>query len=57
MYRGKPDVIRVLVIVFAVGLLVSGITSYASSENGFPGLADNNERQPLVQSYSNSRPQ
>lgn len=29
----KPDVIRALVVVFAVGLLISGITTLAASEN------------------------
>lgn len=28
----QPDVIRVLVTVFAIGLLISGITSLAASE-------------------------
>ncbi len=32
----KPDVIRALVVVFAVGLLISGITTLAASE-GSPG--------------------
>lgn len=30
----RPDVIRTLVMVFAVGLLISGITSLAASDNG-----------------------
>lgn len=29
----RPDVIRTLVMVFAVGLLISGITSLAASDN------------------------
>ena len=29
----RPDVIRALVMVFAVGLLISGITSLASPDN------------------------
>lgn len=28
----QPDVIRVLVMVFAIGLLISGLTSLATSE-------------------------
>lgn len=30
----RPDVIRTLVMVFAVGLLISGITSLAASDSG-----------------------
>lgn len=54
MYR-KPDVIRTLVIIFAVGLLVTGITSYASSENVFQtlSLSDSAEsRSPAQNPYS-----
>ena len=35
----KPDVIRVLVIVFAVGLVVSGITSLAASDASSPAVS------------------
>lgn len=57
MYR-KPDVIRTLVIIFAVGLLVTGITSYASSENVFQSLSlsDSAEsRSPAQTRYSSNR--
>ena len=35
----RPDVIRTLVMVFAVGLLISGITSLAASDNRSPASA------------------
>lgn len=38
MHR-KPDVIRALLIVFTIGLLISGITSYASSDSNNPELS------------------
>jgi|GEM_PF-7108850 len=28
----KPDVIRALVVVFAVGLLITGVTTFAASD-------------------------
>lgn len=42
----QPDVIRVLVVVFAIGLLVSGLTSLAVSEE--PRLTSDAAREVIL---------
>lgn len=31
----KPDIIRAMVLIFAVGLVITGFTSMTSSDSGF----------------------
>jgi uncharacterized membrane protein len=35
----KPDIIRAVVLIFAVGLVITGFTSMQSSEKGFSAAA------------------
>ncbi|WP_144820542.1 hypothetical protein [Marinobacter piscensis] len=42
---GKPDIIRTLVLVFAVGLVVTGLTSLQASEQESKTI----NAQPVVQ--------
>lgn len=42
---GKPDIIRTLVLVFAVGLVITGLTSLQASEQESKTI----KSQPVVQ--------
>ncbi|MFP3977184.1 MULTISPECIES: hypothetical protein [Marinobacter] len=47
---GKPDIIRAIVLIFAVGLVITGFTSLQASE-GRPATATKNSVEP-VSAYS-----
>lgn len=36
----KPDIIRAIVLIFAVGLVITGFTSMQTSEKGFSAAAN-----------------
>jgi|AntRauTorcE11898_2_1112593.scaffolds.fasta_scaffold17328_2 uncharacterized membrane protein len=35
----KPDIIRAIVIIFAVGLVITGFTSMMSTDSGFSAVS------------------
>ncbi|WP_179397120.1 hypothetical protein [Marinobacter sp. ANT_B65] len=44
---GKPDIIRAIVLIFAVGLVITGFTSLQASEDG-----SSSSTKSFVSSYS-----
>ncbi|MEQ6885485.1 hypothetical protein [Salicola sp. Rm-C-2C1-2] len=51
--KRQPDVIRVLVMVFAIGLLISGLTSLATSEE--PGMTSRAAQEAALTQSTSSR--
>ena len=47
----KTDIIRAMVLIFAVGLVITGFTSIGSGDSGFPAAVDGyvSEAQPSTE--------
>lgn len=50
----RPDVIRTLVMVFTVGLLISGLTTLAASDNGASTAAQVSESMSVPSATARS---